>query len=140
MLIPANSRWVAILPFGPGSKDDRYSCLVHAGHAELLCGPTTGNLNREVVNAANPQAARLRSVMAVVKMPESPRNLAAVIEQRPGLLKAQDLIMLLGFEKTAIYEMVAAGRIPYLRFDSSIRFDPIAIAAWMREHTVKQAA
>lgn len=78
--------------------------------------------------------------MAVVKMPEPPRNLAAVIEQRPGLLKAQDLIMLLGFEKTAIYEMVAAGRIPYLRFDSSIRFDPIAIAAWMREHTVKQAA
>jgi excisionase family DNA binding protein len=41
---------------------------------------------------------------------------------------------------SSIYDMVAAGRIPYLRFGSSIRFDPIAVAAWLREHTVLQAA
>lgn len=78
--------------------------------------------------------------MAVIKMPDPPCNLAAVVEQKPGLLKVQDLVRLIGFRKTVIYEMVADGRVPYLRFDSSIRFDPIAIAAWMREHTVKQAA
>jgi hypothetical protein len=44
------------------------------------------------------------------------------------------------FGTTAIYDVVAAGWIPYLRFDSSIRFDPIAIADWMREHTVPLAA
>jgi predicted DNA-binding transcriptional regulator AlpA len=78
--------------------------------------------------------------MAVVRMPDPPRDLAAMVEQRQGLLNVQDLVRLTRFGKTAIYEMVAAGRIPYLRFDSSIRFDPIAIAAWMREHTVLLAA
>jgi predicted DNA-binding transcriptional regulator AlpA len=78
--------------------------------------------------------------MAVIKMPEPPRDLAATVEQRPGLLNVQDLVRLTRFGKTAIYDMVAAGRIPYLRFDSSIRFDPIAIADWMREHTVPLAA
>lgn len=78
--------------------------------------------------------------MAVVRMPDPPRDLAAVVEQRSGLLNVQNLIQLTGFKKTAIYDMVADGRIPYLRFDSSIRFDPIAIADWLREHTVPMAA
>lgn len=78
--------------------------------------------------------------MAVVRMPDPPRDLAAVVEQRSGLLDVQDLIELTGFKKTAIYDMVADGRIPYLRFGSSIRFDPIAIADWLREHSVPLAA
>ena len=78
--------------------------------------------------------------MAVITMPHPPRDLAAVVEQRPGLLTVQDLVALTGFGKTAIYDMVDAGRIPYLRFGSSIRFDPIAIAAWLREHAVPLAA
>jgi excisionase family DNA binding protein len=78
--------------------------------------------------------------MAVVKMPDPPRDLAGVVEQQPGLMNVQDLVRLTRFGKTAIYEMVAAGRIPYLRFGSSIRFDPLAIADWMREHSVLQAA
>ena len=78
--------------------------------------------------------------MAVIKMPCQPRDLAAVVEQKAGLLTVQELVLLLGFGKTAIYEMVTSGRIPYLRFDTSIRFDPIAIAVWMREHTVPLAA
>lgn len=78
--------------------------------------------------------------MAVLRMPDPPRDLAAVVEQRSGLLTVQALIQLTGFKKTAIYDMVAGGRIPYLRFGSSIRFDPIAIADWLREHTVPLAA
>ncbi len=81
-----------------------------------------------------------RPVMAVVRMPDPPRDLAAIVEQRSGLLTVQDLVELTGFGKTAIYDMVAVGRIQYLRFGSSIRFDPIVIAAWMREHTVPLAA
>ena len=57
--------------------------------------------------------------MAVVRMPDPPRDLAAVVEQRSGLLNVQNLIQLTGFKKTAIYDMVADGRIPYLRFDST---------------------
>ena len=70
--------------------------------------------------------------MAVVRMPEPPHDLAALVGKRTGLLTVKDLVQLTGFKKTAIYDMVAAGRIPYLRFDTSIRFDPIAIADWMR--------
>ena len=78
--------------------------------------------------------------MAVLKMPDPPLDLAAVVEQRPGLLTVKDLVLLTGFGKTAIYEMAASGRIQYLRFGSSIRFDPIAVSAWMRKHTVPLAA
>ncbi len=78
--------------------------------------------------------------MAVLRMPNPPSDLAAVIEQRPGLLKVKQMVVLIGFEKTAIYEMVASGRIPYLRIENSIRFDPIAIAAWMRARTIPLAA
>jgi excisionase family DNA binding protein len=78
--------------------------------------------------------------MAVIAMPRPTRDFAAVVEQRPGLLTVQNLVAITGFGKTAIYDMVDAGRIPYLRFGSSIRFDPIAIAAWLREHAVPLAA
>ncbi len=78
--------------------------------------------------------------MAVLRMPDPPRDLAAVVEQRSGLLTVHDLIELTGFGKTPIYDMVADRRIPQLRFGSSFRFDPIAIADWMREHTVPMAA
>jgi len=67
-------------------------------------------------------------------------RLTAVVEQRSGLLPVQELIEITGFGKMPIYDMVAKGWIPYLRFGSSIRFDPIAIASWMREQTVPMAA
>ncbi len=57
--------------------------------------------------------------MAVIKMPDPSRDLAAVVEQRLGLLTVQNLILHTGFGKTAIYEMAASGRTPYLRFDTS---------------------
>lgn len=77
--------------------------------------------------------------MPIVQMPSPTADLASVIERNPGLLTVRQLRVLTGFGKTAIYEMVAAGEIPYVRIKTSIRFDPIVIARWLRKHTVRAA-
>jgi len=77
--------------------------------------------------------------MAVIQMPDPQRDLASVLERNPGAITAQELARILGFGRTAIYEMAASGRIPHLRIGSSIRFDPYAVAQWLREHTVEAA-
>lgn len=78
--------------------------------------------------------------MAVIQMPELPNDLASILERQTGLLSAPELARSLGYGRTTIYEWIAAGRIPYIRIGSSIRFDPIVIAQWLRNHTVKVAA
>jgi hypothetical protein len=77
--------------------------------------------------------------MNVIEMPSSQSDLASIIERKPGLLTVAQLKGLIAFGKTAIYDMVDAGEIPYLRIKSSIRFDPIVIARWLRERTVVAA-
>jgi excisionase family DNA binding protein len=76
--------------------------------------------------------------MSVIQMPSS-HDLASAVERKPGLLTVAQLKTLTGFGRTTIYDMVAAGQIPYLRIGTSIRFDPIVIARWLREHTVLAA-
>lgn len=74
--------------------------------------------------------------MPVLQMPEPPRDLASEIERLPGLLTASELAPRIGISKTTIYDMVTRKRIPYLRIGMMIRFDPHAIAAWLRRSTV----
>ena len=77
--------------------------------------------------------------MRVIQMPNPPMDLASVIERKPGALTVPEPAQLLGFSRTAVYDMVAAGRIPHFRIGSSIRFDPYTVAQWLRERTVKAA-
>lgn len=72
----------------------------------------------------------------LIQMPNSSGDLATKIEQLQGLLTAPQLVPLLGMSRTTIYQYVADGRIPYIRIGTMIRFDPHAIAAWLREHAV----
>jgi len=39
--------------------------------------------------------------------------------------------------RTAIYDLVRGGRIPYFRIGYSVRFDPLQIAEWLRRHSHK---
>jgi len=78
--------------------------------------------------------------MSIIEMPQPHRDLASEIEAMPGLLKAGQLIPLLGIGRTHLYDMVTRKRIPYLRIEGSVRFDPRAIAAWLRQHTIVEAA
>ena len=88
----------------------------------------------------HPQVGPVGRSMTVLQMPEPHRDLASEIEALPGLLTASELAPRIGISLTTIYQMVTEKRIPYLRIGSMIRFDPRAIAAWLREHTVVAAA
>lgn len=74
--------------------------------------------------------------MNVIQMPEPSGDLASRIEKLSGLLTASELVSRLGISRTTIYQMVTDGRIPYLRIGIMVRFDPHAIAEWLRQHTV----
>jgi hypothetical protein len=58
------------------------------------------------------------------------------LDDRRRLLTIKELGDFLNLKKTALYHKVRAGRIPYLLIDGSIRFDPQAIANWLRAHEV----
>ena len=55
-------------------------------------------------------------------------------------LTVPEVAQLLGFGRTAIYDLVAAGRIPHFRIGASIRFDPFVLAEWLRSRFVLAAA
>lgn len=63
-------------------------------------------------------------------------DLATRIERKPRALTAPELADLLGFGKTAVYDLAKRGGIPHYRVGGSIRFDPAQTAAWLREHEV----
>jgi excisionase family DNA binding protein len=63
-------------------------------------------------------------------------SLAARIEQTPHALTARELGSLLGLGRSAVYQLAQAGRIPSLRLGTTIRFDPLRIAAWLRQREV----
>jgi excisionase family DNA binding protein len=46
---------------------------------------------------------------------------------------------LLNVGKTAIYDMVRRGSIPCIRIGYSVRFDPEAVATWLRARSSKGA-
>lgn len=69
--------------------------------------------------------------------PGSSQDLASLIEQTGHALTAPALAKLLGFSRAAIYEMTANGRIPHIKIGSSIRYDPFAVASWLRGRVVK---
>lgn len=79
-------------------------------------------------------------MIRIEQFPNPPKDLASVVQRLSCLMSVKDLQNVTGFKRTAIYDKVASGRIPYLKFDTTIKFDPIAIAAWMREHTTAKAA
>jgi excisionase family DNA binding protein len=74
--------------------------------------------------------------MPVIRMQDPKRDVASTIDSMTGLLTATELVPLIGVSRTTVYQMVADGGIPYLRIGTMIRFDPHAIAEWLREHTV----
>jgi excisionase family DNA binding protein len=82
--------------------------------------------------------------MAIIRaMLSPPADLASELDRRTCALGAKELMRLLGYEKSAFYQMCKDARIPHFRIGTSVRFDPHEIAQWMREHhvgEVKKAA
>ena len=77
----------------------------------------------------------MEKIGAVVP-PEGPDDLPSRIEKMQRALTVPELAELLWLGRTAMYDKVKRGVIPYIKVGTSIRFDPVAIAKWLRDRTV----
>ena len=59
-------------------------------------------------------------------------SIADQIEKIGRALTAEDLSKLLSVSKVTIFKHAAAGRIPSFRVGTCVRFDPKAVANWLR--------
>ena len=60
-------------------------------------------------------------------------TLAERIEAIEGAMTAEELAKLLGVSKITIFKQAKAGRIPSFRIGTCVRFDPKAVANWLRK-------
>jgi excisionase family DNA binding protein len=72
-----------------------------------------------------------QSVTAVLK--GQPSTLADRIERIGRALTAKELADMLSVSKITIFKHAKAGRIPSFRIGTCVRFDPRAVANWLRE-------
>ena len=61
--------------------------------------------------------------------------LADVIEATNHALTAAELARVLNISKVTIFKQAKAGRIPSFRVGTCVRFDPHAVAQWLRGNT-----
>ena len=60
-------------------------------------------------------------------------QIADQIEKTGHALTAEDLAKLLCVSKLTVYKLAKAGRIPAFRIATCLRFDPRAVANWLRK-------
>jgi excisionase family DNA binding protein len=59
-------------------------------------------------------------------------GLADSLEQKRRALLVVEVAQLLNISERQVYKLVAEHRIPCFKIGASIRFDPVAISAWLR--------
>jgi hypothetical protein len=62
-------------------------------------------------------------------------DLASRIEARKTAWTAEGLALLLEISPKTLYKMAKSERIPAIRIDGMIRFDPVLTAEWLRART-----
>lgn len=62
----------------------------------------------------------------------APLTLAERIERMEGAMTAEQLAKILNVSKITIFKQAKAGRIPSFRIGTCVRFDPRAVAKWLR--------
>jgi excisionase family DNA binding protein len=65
-------------------------------------------------------------------MTNSDSSLADQIEKIGHALQAEELARMLAVSKITIFKQAKAGRIPSFRIGTCVRFDPKAVANWLR--------
>jgi predicted DNA-binding transcriptional regulator AlpA len=58
-------------------------------------------------------------------------SLAKVLKSKTRFMKAAELSDLFGMSRGRLYSMARSRRIPHLRIDTMIRFDPGRVADWL---------
>lgn len=67
------------------------------------------------------------------KPAEESSGLADMIGAKPRALRVSEVAALLNVSERQVYKLVAEHRIPCFKIGGSIRFDPVAVAAWLRQ-------
>ena len=60
-------------------------------------------------------------------------GLADSLDRKTSALTVADVAELLSISERQVYKLVAQHRIPCFKIGGSIRFDPFAIALWLRQ-------
>jgi excisionase family DNA binding protein len=60
-------------------------------------------------------------------------DLADSLEQRTTALAVSDVAELLNISERQVYKLASDGSIPCFKIGGSVRFDPSAFAAWLRQ-------
>ena len=60
-------------------------------------------------------------------------GLADSVDGKASALTVSDVATLLNISERQVYKLVAQHRIPCFKIGGSIRFDPSALAAWLRQ-------
>ena len=66
-------------------------------------------------------------------------GLADLIDSKTRALLVSEVATLLHVSGRQIYKLAAENRIPHLRIAGCIRFDPAALAIWLREKSATEA-
>ncbi len=64
--------------------------------------------------------------------PLEPLSVAERIERMDSAMTAEQLAKILNVSKITIFKQAKAGRIPSFRIGTCVRFDPRAVANWLR--------
>ena len=75
---------------------------------------------------------RLREHIPQFDMSYAASSLPDRIEQCGRALTAADLAQLLAVSRIMMFKLAKAGRIPTFRIGTCVRFDPKAVAKWLR--------
>src|SRR5258707_5297661 len=77
--------------------------------------------------------ADLREQLAREDVNNKTGGLTDCLDGRRHALVVTDIAELLSISERQVYKLVAAHRIPCFKIGGSIRFDPVAISAWLRQ-------
>lgn len=62
------------------------------------------------------------------------QTIPEMLRSRRSALTAEDLAGFLAISQKTVYALAKSGRLPSIRFGSTVRFDPAVIADWLEEH------
>jgi excisionase family DNA binding protein len=79
---------------------------------------------------------KLQDSQVVEEKHNAGSSLLRVIEGNRCAITASEVAEFLSLSRITIYKMAKAGRIPSFRIGAAVRFDPCAIAQWLRENSL----
>jgi excisionase family DNA binding protein len=67
-----------------------------------------------------------------------PESIVQSLAKMPGMIDAKELAKILGLSKQQVHRLARRGDMPSFRIQSSVRFDPRLIAAWLEGSSLQK--